>query len=277
MSSGFDRLARPYRWMEYLSFGRALEHCRFHFIPDLVETRNALLLGDGDGRFAARLLRSAPLAQVHAVDSSTEMLAALKRRCDDAGAGDRVSVYVADLSRDFPGTLQQQRFDLITTHFFLDCLEEEQIEAMVLRLQPLLTNDVRWIVSEFNVPDSAMRGPAKLLVGSLYLAFRILTGMRVRRLPDYQSTFEKLGFQRQCRAFHLGGLLLSEVWRLADPSGSHLHSLESRNDEPVHHETWIGGYAAEQSAAGPETSTGQGRQTRLPAAGQYAYVHEREL
>ena len=43
----FDRLARPYRWLEYATFGRTLERCRFHFLPALTSARRALVLGDG--------------------------------------------------------------------------------------------------------------------------------------------------------------------------------------------------------------------------------------
>ena len=66
----FDRIARPYRWLEYLSLGRALERCRFHFLPRLRDCRRALVLGDGDGRFTAKLLDANPSVQVDAVDIS---------------------------------------------------------------------------------------------------------------------------------------------------------------------------------------------------------------
>src|SRR6185437_1080687 len=53
----FDRLARVYRWMEWLSFGPYLSRCRRAFLPQLRDARRALVLGDGDGRFTAALLR----------------------------------------------------------------------------------------------------------------------------------------------------------------------------------------------------------------------------
>jgi hypothetical protein len=52
----FDRIARPYRWLEYLTLGRSLERAREVFLPLLKDRRQALILGDGDGRFTARLL-----------------------------------------------------------------------------------------------------------------------------------------------------------------------------------------------------------------------------
>ena len=215
MKSGFDRLAAPYRWMEYLSFGRALQDCRLRFLPDLNETRSALLLGDGDGRFAAKLLRAAPGARVIAIDGSPAMLQALNRRCHGAGVHDRVTSFCADLTNGVEW-LQGQSFDLVTTHFFLDCLTEAETSLLISRIKPLLRPDARWIVSEFHIPKGAMRLPARLLVWGLYAAFGLLTGLRVRHLPDHAAAFHRRGFLRVRHATSLGGLLLSETWVMRD-------------------------------------------------------------
>ena len=66
MQPDFNRIARPYRWLEYLSFGPLLERCRFHRLPQMVDAKRALVLGDGDGRFLARLLRKNPQIQADA-------------------------------------------------------------------------------------------------------------------------------------------------------------------------------------------------------------------
>ncbi|SEC26195.1 class I SAM-dependent methyltransferase [Terriglobus roseus] len=232
--SGFDRLSRPYRWMEYLSFGRALERCRFYFLPQLASTRHALLLGDGDGRFAERLLRAlvdhgAPsskagdpsLAQetrppkarrVVAVDSSAAMLALLRSRC--AFADNLLATYVADLSQGMPDVLRGEHFDLITTHFFLDCLTTEEVKRLVADVRPRMTADARWIISEFAVPTrGAMRLPAWIVVRGLYLSFRLLTGLRAQQLPDYRSALSAYGLVLQDQTVMLGGLLTAELWR----------------------------------------------------------------
>src|SRR5206468_3304021 len=52
----FNLIARPYRALEHLTFGPALQRTRTHFLPLLADRQNALILGDGDGRFTAALL-----------------------------------------------------------------------------------------------------------------------------------------------------------------------------------------------------------------------------
>ena len=70
----FNHLARIYRWLEYLTFGPFLWRCRVHFLPQLSDCRSALVLGDGDGRFTARLLRENPHLRVMAIDGSPGMI-----------------------------------------------------------------------------------------------------------------------------------------------------------------------------------------------------------
>ena len=65
MKSGFDRLARSYRTLELLAFGRDLERARFAWLPALADRKSILVLGEGDGRCLARLAALAPAARIH--------------------------------------------------------------------------------------------------------------------------------------------------------------------------------------------------------------------
>ena len=78
--NGFDKLARLYRWMEYFSFGPLLWHTRVALLPKMDAARHALMLGDGDGRFTAALLRRNREVRVVAVDASAAMLKRLQQR-----------------------------------------------------------------------------------------------------------------------------------------------------------------------------------------------------
>src|SRR5271170_4061872 len=145
----FDRIARPYRWLEYLSFGPLLERCRFYRLPQLADARRALILGDGDGRFLARLLTMNLYLQADIVDLSPAMLRLLKARIASTEATARGTLHCAD-ARDFIPT---DSYDLVVTHFFLDCFTTEDLFAMAARIRPRLTPEARWIVSEFAIPS----------------------------------------------------------------------------------------------------------------------------
>lgn len=208
MPANFDRIARPYRWMEYVTLGWALERCRFTYLAKLGDRRSALVLGDGDGRFLARLMGSNPVLRAVAVDSSREMLRLLERRC--AGERDRLDLRHGDALCSIP----ERRFDVVVTHFFLDCFEQGEVERLVERVRVGLDPGALWVVSEFRVPDGAMRLPARLLIGSLYAAFGVLTGLKTRALPDYAGVMEGAGLVRIEVRRYLGGLLAAELWEL---------------------------------------------------------------
>ncbi len=205
----FDRLAWVYRWMEAVSFGPWLGRCRRAFLGEMKTARRALVLGDGDGRFTARLLRENPLVQVDAVDISPAMLDALVRRAGKDG--DRVHAQVAD-ARDWSPT-RGCGYDLVATHFFLDCLTTPEVEALAGKVRAMTSDDALWIVSEFAIPEGRFgRLVARPLVDFLYRAFGFMTGLRVWELPDHASALRRSGFQLQGRRDWLHGLLVSECW-----------------------------------------------------------------
>ena len=207
----FDKVAFAYQWMEYLSLGITLERVRFWALDAgwLNDRTSALVLGDGDGRFTARLLDRNVQVKVHAVDLSRRMLRLLQHRC--RASCSRLSITCAD-ARSFE---PQPETDLVVTHFFLDCLEQHDVHLLLHRIVADLKPGALWIVSEFQVPPGWLHGPAWLLVRSLYLAFRILTGLRVTQLPDFANELRASGVCLIAEEQFLGGLLVSQVWQAA--------------------------------------------------------------
>jgi SAM-dependent methyltransferase len=207
----FDRIARPYRWLEYLTFGRVLERCRTHSLSQLGDCRRALVLGDGDGRFLARLLAENTHLHADAVDTSAAMLQLLRDRSETAtpDATARLQVY-HDSALTFP---LAGCYDLVVTHFFLDCFSQADLETLIARVASTLVPGALWVVSDFHVPAGLMRTPARALVRSLYLAFRVLTGLRTTELPDHATPLRRSGMKLVAHQYRFGGLLTSELWR----------------------------------------------------------------
>ncbi len=212
----FNRLARPYRWFEYLSFGPFLWRCRVHFLPQLVDCRRALILGDGDGRFTARLLRANPQIRVTAIDASPRMIASLERAA--SANHDRLNAQVADLRAWTPAGAE--KYDLIVTHFFLDCLSTDEIASLAQRLTPSVIPNAMWLVSEFAIPQSLFGRPtAAPLVSLLYRAFQVLTHLRQQALPEHLDALGQSRWVLQSHRAHLNGLLVSELWQRPLPRG----------------------------------------------------------
>jgi trans-aconitate methyltransferase len=210
----FDPLAKLYRWMEYGSFGPLLERCRFRYRTECRSARSALVLGDGDGRCTAQLLAENPSLQVDAVDASAAMLAELARRARKSAAHpeSRLNLHQADI-RHFTPT--DGPYDLVVSHFFLDCLTDTEVASLCTRVVPHLAPGARWLISEFAVPPQRVRGTlARALIRFLYFAFARMTHLTVQRLPDYARHLQDNGFSLDAQTHLAGGLLVAEVWSL---------------------------------------------------------------
>lgn len=206
----FDHLAQVYVWLEILTFGAALQRCRTRLLPELAPAATALILGDGDGRGLAALLQQQPWLAATAIDLSPAMLGELRHRCTSLAsdlttlAGDALPV-LRSLPRD-------ARFDLITSHFFLDCLDGAELSRIVDEVSARSPPSAQWLLSEFQIPVGWRGLPARAVVGALYLIFGALTGMRVRKLPDHTGPLLRSGWTRTRAAHSVGGLLTTELW-----------------------------------------------------------------
>jgi ubiquinone/menaquinone biosynthesis C-methylase UbiE len=202
-----DRIARWYRFLEYASFGAALQRRRCHFLPELRSSRRVLMLGEGDGRFLAEFLIFNPDAEVDYVDGSAKMLHLAQKR---AGASKRVRFHRCDAIR---GELPGDGYDTIVTHFFLDCFSAEELTLVVQKIAAASGENACWIVSEFREPSSGWRRlRARLWVRFLYFAFRIATGLRPQKLPGFGSALRAVGFTLKSESLANAGLLTSQRW-----------------------------------------------------------------
>ena len=200
-----DPIARAYRWFEYAAFGGALERRRFRYLPEVGKAQRALVLGDGDGRFLAQLLRNAPEVQVELLDSSKAMLDLARGR---AGSP-RVTYHHCDARR-----LALPQFDLVVTHFFLDCFDRDDLQGLVSHVAEAAQPGATWLISEFRQPSRGWRaGWAWLWLRTLYFFFGLTTGLKVRRLTDHRPLLEACGFRLERAEEAWFGLLASEVWR----------------------------------------------------------------
>jgi ubiquinone/menaquinone biosynthesis C-methylase UbiE len=212
----FDTLARSYRWLEYLTLGPYLERCRFSRLAQLTDARHALVFGDGDGRFLARLLRSNPQITVESVDCSAAMIRQAERRVGNIGpaASSRLTLHHENAltfsSRNFG-------YDLLVAHFFLDCFSTDELNMLFDRTVPQLTPGALFLVSEFvTVQGGPMAAVSRAIIGILYRVFGLLTQIGPRHLPDYCAVLNAHGFTLREKKTWLGGLLVSELWQLRD-------------------------------------------------------------
>ncbi len=205
-----DPIAACYRWIEYAAFGKALERRRFAFLSRAACARRVLILGEGDGRFLARLAAINDTARVDVVEASAAMIELARGRLPQPAAR-RVRFHHQDALR---APLPGDSYDLIVTHFFLDCFAADDAARMIATLAAALQPGGGWIVSEFQKPSGRLaRLHARLWLFLMYTFFRLATGLAARELPPYAALLSRAGLvledQRQAR----WGLMVSQIWR----------------------------------------------------------------
>jgi ubiquinone/menaquinone biosynthesis C-methylase UbiE len=208
-----DGIAPFYETLERLAFGGVLERSRFAFLDEVRTAERAILCGDGDGRFLAALLEVNPRVQVDFVDLSERMVELARRRVAKVGAdfGERVRFFAKDIREFSP---RKGGYDLIATHFVLDCFGQAEIREVVAVLAGCAAPGAQWLVSEFCEAETAMRALwTRAVIRGLYAAFRWSTGLQVTRLPNFAAAMAEEGFLLSREVKRAAGLLQSSLWR----------------------------------------------------------------
>ncbi len=207
----FDAIAPWYRAMEALSAGGILQRCRTSFLTEVAGCRRALLLGEGPGRFLVELLRVNPRVEVTCVEQSRRMIQAalqqVKRRELDAT---RVGFEQGDaLTWPAPTGV----FDLVVTHFFLDCFRRDELEGLVAKVAASATSDACWLLADFRLPERGwQRWRARVVLALMYGFFRCATGLSASRLTPPDDFLEAAGFRLADQRLVNYGLTHSDLW-----------------------------------------------------------------
>lgn len=208
----FDRLAPHYRWMERVLAGEKLQRCRLAWLGDVRDCQNVLVVGEGPGRFLGEAARALPSARFCCVDASAAMLARARAVWAKAGGEvERAQFVQTNLPAWEPpaGT-----FDLVVTHFFLDCFPADLLAAVVTRLAAGAGVNARWLLADFCVPARGIaRWRARLALGAAYTFFRVATRLPARRLAPPEACLAAEGFQLVRRRTSDWGLLHSDLWQ----------------------------------------------------------------
>jgi SAM-dependent methyltransferase len=207
----FDRLAPAYQTLERLTFGGLLHWCRTAHLDRLRGFRRALVLGDGDGRFVADLVRANPAIEVDSLDISPRMIALARRRVARVpGAVGRVRFTLADARTDPPPATG---YDLVVTNFFLDCFRPAELAIVARKVASACAPAAAWVDGDFRVPAAGWARPAaRVLLAAMYAFFRLTTRLPTGSLTDPAPLLAAEGFELVEEVPRLRGFLSARLW-----------------------------------------------------------------
>ena len=207
----FDLVAPHYRLLETIAFGNALQTARTYWIEQIPRPRRALVVGEGNGRFLCELLRAHPKIDIDCIDASRVMLALARARVRQLRPESLASVRFIHL--DVLTWSPLNSYDLLVTHFFLDCFPPDQVGAIVAKLARAARPAAIWLIADFCIPHRRFaRIHAKFWVRMMYAFFRVFAGIPAKELVDPTPYLQCNGFVRSSRRLSRGGMLRSDLY-----------------------------------------------------------------
>jgi ubiquinone/menaquinone biosynthesis C-methylase UbiE len=209
----FDRVAPHYRWLETIAFGTALQRARTFFLGEVGIVERVLIVGEGNGRFLLELLRACPGARVDCVEASAAMIELARQRLERNLPEAIARVYFIHSTIE-EWLAPECRYNLIVTHFVLDCFPLRPLEDVIAKLARAATPAATWLLADFDYPSAPVRRRCtRLWIAAMYLFFRAFAGVEARILSVPGPFLRLHGFSCVQRKTFQGGMVKSEVWK----------------------------------------------------------------
>ncbi len=197
----FNSIAPFYDKLKYLVFGNKLDLATNTFLKDIPEKSHILIAGGGTGKLLASLKIS---HTVDYIEASHKMIEMAKKRNFTA----KVNFVHADIITFLVGS----HYDVIITPFFLDCFSFKELQVAFDHLSSLLKPKGVWIHTDF-YPKSKGQ---KFLIQFMYLCFRISSGLKVKKLADFDKIFLTKGFIEKKKVASMNSMVYSIIYTKID-------------------------------------------------------------
>jgi len=148
--------------------------------------------------------------RVTCIDASEAMLGKARSRISPEDSG-RVNFVEADILQT---VLPKEGYDVLATHFFLDCFTRETLMLLIPQLARCLRSGGRWSLADFVEPEGE-GGGARLrhfALRMLYAFFRSTCGIKARRVVDPRGMLLSQGLRETARNIFARGWIFSSIW-----------------------------------------------------------------
>lgn len=206
----FDFVASAYPLLEFASFGNALNEARDAFLRRTARAPHVLLIGEGNGRFLAKLLARKRGGSVTVIDSSPKMLRLLAKRIDGIRRYTELKLIDADF---LLWSGEQAAYDAVVTHFFLDLFRPESQLRAVRKIIEVAKPEALWVDVDYRVTKTKVLH--RLLDWLQYRFDEIFSGVEADRQYDPLDHIIASGWSVEQERPFCGGRVSAQALRKA--------------------------------------------------------------
>lgn len=207
----FDLIAPYYHWLEIIFAQKKMQRARLALLSDIPRPVHILLVGEGPGLFLEKCHESFPEAMITYVDASNAMLKKTERKL----LKKYFSIKNIELLHEniFHWQPEKEKYDLLVTHFFLDCFTAPELEQIIKKMTLAATPDANWLIADFHMPSPwLLKKSSQLLVKFLLFFFKVTADVSTEKFIDHTLILKKTGFLLYRRKYFCRGLLKSDWW-----------------------------------------------------------------
>jgi len=202
-SNDFDGIAKWYDRLAKFIFGDAIIKSQLHFLNELPEEGNLLIIGGGSGWILEEVVIFRPRLKIDYLEASAKMIELSKAR----NVSSTDVQFIIGTEVDIPETI----YDGIVTNFFLDVFDESRLKVIMDHLKGKLSEDGVWLCTDFHKTG---RWKHKLLLKTMHLFFGLVSNLDANTLIDFENEFKRLSLSCLKKQIFYNGMIFSAVYRL---------------------------------------------------------------
>ncbi len=185
----YDRLAR-------LVFGDSIEEATKHFLNEIQEDSEVLILGGGTGKI---LTQFPSCKQVTYLEKSKEMLSRAKAH--------KADLNVDFIKEDFLTFDSKRTYDFVICPFFLDCFHEKHLTEALDKIHKIIKLNGKLVVIDFQ-PNKM-----QLLMRLMHLFFSVFASLESKKLKNINRFTLQNRFEIEKEEFFHKNMIFSRLYR----------------------------------------------------------------
>lgn len=202
IAKGFDRLAPVYTRLSGIVFGKTLERSQNHFLNSIKTNDRILILGGGSGELLKSLLKQQPNVTIDYIDISEKMIQLARQKTQSPSNVN----FIIGTEQNIPN----REYTVVITNFYLDLFSDATLNTVIEKIKIKLQPDASWLVTDF----VNKKWWHHMMLGGMYLFFRITTHIEATRLPHWTRHLMNHGATEIDSKRFYGGFIESKVYTL---------------------------------------------------------------